>query len=462
MDTDKAYILGLVIGGGIWGNEEDVFRIKLSFRQWGSYAKHPERASEISRDVMKMVSPLFRGIYNISVSYDTDVSGEWNILCEGDVASLKKDLQKYGIICEGEIKKFVNITKIIEELVDDNLKRRFIAGLADTIGSTKESHRRFNDNKQMVSFEISGFNFQFVCSLCKLLHSIKCYPDQILWNHPNFHSGHNPYNKKWKKGFKLRVSLDQYEKFGAFAFSSKVLSARENISMETERNEANPCSDRKIKQPSISCVHRDENSTLLPYPIRGGHYLHNRHICAVMNCEHAPYQQISKLIDNAEYLISPFPILITGTKNDISNIIENDILLKNRNYKKLNIKISQICNYKKKLIFSENDESGYPINKVVLSIAFLLAAQTGQLNGNRPKGHANEIITTHLKNHPNATVTIYIPDILTPIILELNNYSALVGPNNPQLYKKLIKTSNENPYKIEVHNINENDFTKEK
>ena len=27
MNTDKAYILGLVIGGGVWGNAEDVFRI---------------------------------------------------------------------------------------------------------------------------------------------------------------------------------------------------------------------------------------------------------------------------------------------------------------------------------------------------------------------------------------------------------------------------------------------------
>lgn len=25
MNTDKAYILGLIIGGGVWGNAEDVF-----------------------------------------------------------------------------------------------------------------------------------------------------------------------------------------------------------------------------------------------------------------------------------------------------------------------------------------------------------------------------------------------------------------------------------------------------
>ena len=52
MNTDKAYILGLIIGGGIWGNAEDVFKIRLPFKQWGSYEANPKRAGEISRDVM--------------------------------------------------------------------------------------------------------------------------------------------------------------------------------------------------------------------------------------------------------------------------------------------------------------------------------------------------------------------------------------------------------------------------
>lgn len=177
MDTDKAYLLGLIIGGGIWGNAEDVFRIRLPFKQWGSYESNPRRAGEISRDVMKMVSPLFRAIYNISVSYDTSASGVWNILCEGDLTQLREELEGYGITCEGEVRKTANINHIVPELVDNNLKRRFIAGLADTIGSTKSTHRRFSKDKQMVSFEISGFAYEFVCSLCKLLHSIGCYPD---------------------------------------------------------------------------------------------------------------------------------------------------------------------------------------------------------------------------------------------------------------------------------------------
>lgn len=35
MNTDKAYLLGLIIGGGIFGNAEDVFRIKLPYKKMG-------------------------------------------------------------------------------------------------------------------------------------------------------------------------------------------------------------------------------------------------------------------------------------------------------------------------------------------------------------------------------------------------------------------------------------------
>ena len=37
MDTDKAYLLGLIIGGGVFGNAEDVFSIRLPYKKWGSY-----------------------------------------------------------------------------------------------------------------------------------------------------------------------------------------------------------------------------------------------------------------------------------------------------------------------------------------------------------------------------------------------------------------------------------------
>lgn len=459
MDTDKAYLLGLIIGGGIFGNAEDVFRIRLPYKQWGSYEENPQRAGQISTDIMRVVSPLFRAIYGLTVSYDASVSGEWNILCEGDLTNLKEELESLGITCEGEVRKTANINVLVPTLVDDNLKRRFIAGLADTIGSTKRSHRRFNDDKQMISFEINGFGFKFVCSLCKLLHSIQCYPDQVLWNHPNFHCGLNPYDKNWKKGFKLRVFLDQYEEFGAFAFVSKVTSSRQNQALETEENVAIPCPDREIRKPSVTCVHCDENSTLLPEVIRGGHYLHNRHVCAVLQCEHAPYDEVRKILDDAANLINPFPVLTKGTNADIRKIINANPLMRARTYQAHTYSIRTLTLDDAANLYWGNDESsGYPANKVAAAVTFLIAAKTNQLNGLRPRGQQADIIRNYLRLHPGDTVTVYLPDLLTPLVIHMGDYSVMVGPDNPGVYGRLISFDEENRYKMKVRPITEEDL----
>lgn len=462
MDTDRAYLLGLIIGGGIFGNSEDVFRIHLPYRQWGSYVSNPQRAGQIAKDVLRVVSPLFRSIYGLVISYDTSVGGEWNILCEGDLSPLKNELQEYGISCDGEVRKTANIDSVIPLLIDDNLKRRFIAGLADTIGSTTPSHRRFSDDIQILSFEINGFRYDFVCQLCRLLHSVQCFPDQVLWNHPNFHSGNNPYYSAWKKGFKLRVKLDQYARFGAFAFRTKAESARENMGRESRANNAEPCEQRRISV-TPSCVHNDENYVLLPPEIRGGHYLHNKHVCAVLGCSHAPYDRVEEIIANAGHYVNPFPILCKGTEEEIREIVQSNSIYSNRNYTESELDIETVYQ-----MFKNNSQAGlfsrgtasYPINFIMQAIAFLLAGHYGLLNGLRVKGSQKDIFNTYLRTKDTDTVSVKLclPEIATPLILKSGGLAVMVGPENPLVYQRLVSRDNVNRYKIIVRPITEEDL----
>ena len=456
---DKAYLLGLVIGGGVWGNAEDVLRIVLPYRHWGI---DTQRATSISKDVMRVVSPMFRGIYKLNISYEASAS-EWAILCEGDTSELEDDLKAIGISPAGEIRKNANLEELLPHLVDTNLKRRFIAGLADTIGSTKETHRRFSDDRQIISFEISGFNFKFVKELCQLLSSIGCFADQILWNHPNFHTSSDPYYEgSWSKGFKIRVLLDQYKTFGSFAFTAKAESAQENLKKETQPVQAISCKDKQIKAPSVSVVHPAEDSTSLPPIIRGCHFLHYFHVCAVLGCPNAPYSEIEKLLRNAQDYISPFPILTKKTKPEIYSIINETPIFKNRVYTQKEISISNLYNLytsKYKFLFQVDYETGYPLNKVISAVAFLIAAKTGNLNGSRPKGNQDKIIENYLKQNPDATIIIKKPEILTPIIMELDSHAALVGPMNPKVYSKLISFDPNNKYRMHVRCITEKDLS---
>lgn len=459
MDTDKAYLLGLIIGGGVFGDAEDVFRIQLPFKKWGSLHENPERAGNIANDILRKVGQMFRAVYGINIQYEASDSC-WNILCEGDMSQVRTDLEYYDIECAGEIKTNVSINRIVEDLVDDNLKRRFIAGLADTIGSMAKSHRRFSDEHQVLSFEIKGYNFNFVCDLCRLLYSINCIPDQVNWNHPNIHCTKDPYYDAWHKGFKLRVLLDQYAKFGAFAFRTKAESSCENRKLQRQTHESTSCEIRDF-HVTPTCVHPSEVDIRLPENIRGGHYIHFRHFCAVMGCEHAPYSELDKCFNRIGEIINPFPILHKGTIEEIDKICRTDSLLSARKYCIKHLKVSHFlkkyAQSKNALCFGDNQSCGYPVTEILQAIAYVLADKD-EVKGKRVKGNYEELVRRYLQVNPNIAVDVRIPDLYTPLIIGKDEKAAMVGAHNPTLYAKLISRCQRNPYKLLVRRITEEDL----
>lgn len=460
MDTDKAYLLGLVIGGGFFGNAEDVFQIKLPFKKWGSYQENPQRGSAIANDIIRKVGNMFRAIYGLSVQYETRPGGDWIILCEGDTSALKADLDRYGIAAEGELRGTADIGPLIEDLVDDTLKRRFVAGLADTIGSMTKSHRRFSDEHQIISFEIKGYNFQFVCDLCRLLYSINCIPDQVNWNHPNIQCTNDPYYRQWNKGFKLRVLLDQYAAFGAFAFRTKAEASMENRQLQREHHEAEPCEDRHF-HVTPSTVHPAEDDARLPDEIRGGHYIHFRHFCAVLGCEHAPYDEVASHFCELGKLVIPFAILSKDSLLEIERRIAADPLMADRSYAIHNVRVDSLImafeNDQYALLYGTYSGSGYPIAEILKGVAYVIADDS-ELNGTRPKDGYLKLIKRHLAQSPNMTVELRRPDLLTPLVLVGNGRGAMVGAMNPAVYEKLVEFDPDNRYKMIVRKITEEDL----
>lgn len=460
VNTDKAYILGLIVGGGVFGNNKDTFYIKLPYKKWGDAKKHPSRAGQIANDILKVVKPIFESEYQLDVTYIT--SPEWRIMCSGDCTTLYNDLKSYSIEPSGEIRKNAYLKTITSKLVDDNMKKRFIAGLADTIGSTTSSHRRFTDNTQIISFEIPGFNFEFVCDLCRLFSSIGCYPDQILWNHPNMNSSKNAYYTSWQKGFKLRVTLDQFSNFGAFAFTTKAKSSVDNRRKQHKTNVAEHCSKKTITITNATAVHIDENSSLLPEIIRGGHYIHHKHFCAVLGCENAPYDEIDTYLLSAEQYINPFTILYKGTLDEVDLIVNSSVIMSKRTYTDLNHTVEELLSIyesdKNTLLYGDRTHSGYPITTVIDAVAYVIAAKTKQLKGKRPIGNRITLLKDYIASNPNTNITLRIPDLLTPLIIVDNAVAALVGPINPIVYKKLISYDKTNKYKMLLREITEADL----
>lgn len=474
MNTDEAYALGLVVGGGVFGNAGRNFHIKLPYRQWGDVSKDPAKAGQIGKDILKVVSPVMQSVFGLQVSFNQS-GKEWQITCHGDTSNLVKRLNNYSISPSSDLRKTADLSALIKSLVDDNFKRRFIAGLADTIGSLAPSHRRFSDDVQIISFEIPGFNFRFVCQLCNLLYSIGCIPDQILWQHPNMQSGSDRYYPQWRKGNKLRVMLDAFSKFGSMAFKSKAESALNNQKKENNTNK-HPveCENIILRPNGITAKHVDDDCQGLPDPIRGGIYVHHKQICAVLGCPHAPVGEVGKLIREASRYVMPFTVLHKGTLQEIEDIISKEQILAARKYTKSNFPVNSLFKeYSNKRstvrfigdasnvfqpVYSNDRDTGYPINELMDAVAFIIASRSGKLNGKRVRGSRDELVEDTIMQDKDVSVEIRIPDLLTPLIVTDGYNAAMVGPMNADVYRKLISQDQTNKYKIYMRDITENDL----
>ena len=148
-----------------------------------------------------------------------------------------------------------------------------------------------------------------------------------------------------------------------------------------------------------------------------------------------------------------------GTEREIKKIIELEPILKNRTYEKMDVKIADLYKHsEEESIWGDGDEAGYPFSKIILAIAYVIAAKTGQVNGLRPKGSKDRIIHDYLEKFSDGQVTIWLPELMTPLVVQMDRYAAMVGPDNPKIYKKLIQISDENEYKLTVRSITEEDL----
>ena len=109
-------------------------------------------------------------------------------------------------------------------------------------------------------------------------------------------------------------------------------------------------------------------------------------------------------------------------------------------------------------VFSGSKNVGYPLSVMMDAFAYIIASKTGNLNGKRPKGSRNNIISSALNENPAFTVTIKVPDLLTPLVVTDGKVSAMVGPLNEEVYQKLISYPTNNRNKMVIRKITEADL----
>jgi hypothetical protein len=212
--------------------------------------------------------------------------------------------------------------------------------------------------------------------------------------------------------------------------------------------------------PKPSIVHPFENSPLLPVSVRGYHFVHNHHISAAMGLPIPDPQGLQEVLGHLEDFINPFTIRTKGSLPRIREIVQSDPLLSGRTYRQAQPPVQEwLAAYTTNsatLMYGNGPDSGYPVNELLLGYAYVLAGEAGEgLRGNRIAGNFIELIKRFLVSSP--AITLRLPDLLTPLIIEGTSSAALIGPKNPGVYKRLI--TKDGPYLYKVRAITEEDLS---
>ncbi len=425
IDYQKAYLIGLLIGGGTISDK--TFIINLPYDKWGMDAHN---MNAIAVDILTKISDRFKQCYNVPVTYEIG-NKRWTIKPFGDfdLSSLKEDLKLLGLPQTGELINTVDLAIVKNELKGISVEN-LLSGIFDTRASLAKSHRRFANEAPVVSIEIPGSskNFKFVVQLCSWLTQQGSVTDQILYNHPCQHSPSDPDYKGWKKGFKIRFLVKSFLAKHSFAMQAKSFDIA-TLEKYQSKSEQLPCIQRKIKHVSPVSIHSDINSKDLPKEVRNALFFHYHHICAAMGCPYAPTESVKEIIGKYQDLVTVFPRLAKGHEAEMKT-------------RYLTIQKEYFPQYELDSIYFtvENiiqQEVFKPYTDLEQGLAFLFSTE---LNGKRHIGSKDIILKDNL--HGEIEV-IYPKDIEYAPILAINpenKRAVIISTVNSKFNRDIVKS----------------------
>jgi len=193
---------------------------------------------------------------------------------------------------------------------------------------------------------------------------------------------------------------------------------------------------RKLRTPSPVSVHSDQNSTELPIEVRNKLFFHYHHFCAVLDCPHAPVEEIKKLVKYKNKYINFFPRLSKGMKKELVKKLKS---IQSEYFPEM-----ELSTHKAKVSRLIEHEDFKNFKGVDQGIAYLFAET---LNGKRHIGSMDQIIQKHTSETLVLKTIGNTFDSPLLVINPLNERAFICSSVNNSLNQQLIKT------RIKVDNL---------
>ena len=233
MNTEMAYLLGLVCGNGEVKRSNTTTTISIN-------VPHKKLRTENNDDVRVYVKASItdmRAVLEPLIGTGIDFIQQPNY----SVLSLTKPNEDFLI---REILRHIGNAsshedmRIGEDIFNANLAERiyFLRGFSDVTGYIRRSNYYIDKHKHRVYIEVPR-NWELVIDVCNLLKSVGVPVQNINWGHPNIRDGKLTYYNDgkpnaWKKEHQIKIWANEFEKIGFAVIHKK--QALENLSSELQ------------------------------------------------------------------------------------------------------------------------------------------------------------------------------------------------------------------------------------
>jgi len=287
IDTDVAYLVGMIIARGSFHQDGDVRRLIIQF-PYRLDSMTPVPGSEIDMDRETALRLSLDGIRNrISELLEVDLR----------VERKAHEVSLYAVFPRETISwrdlRFITGGKSsyhefeVPEIIfdsDSDVQKEFLRGIADT--SCEPSYAdRDQSERQRIVIQVQFGNWILPVQLCKLLQEQMDVPvSNILWGHPNLRAPSG--GSGWAKETRIRIFAEAFEPIG-FYFEYKQRIFEEMVRFNRDRGDPRPklCNPKTKKLRERKPRHKDEGSESLTECLQGKHFNSYYKICRALGCK---------------------------------------------------------------------------------------------------------------------------------------------------------------------------------
>lgn len=283
LDSDVAYLIGMIIGRGMITEKEGRWIVDIEFPFVTPKLEGYDQFSSFVTSVLTYAFPRIKSLLGEAVNIS--VVPERVVKLTINLPSSHIAVRNFKQLLEGHLdySRFI-VPKVIRNAPEE-IVREFVRGLADVAGNIRRANRD-QLGLHRVFLDVLNSNWILPVQLCDLLQNKLQVPvHHILWGHPNLRDPQGKEHSPAWREHQIRIYAHDFLKVGFYiAHKQAVLQALAKENQEQEKKRQNNFC-KGYRQFRSKAAHPGENDKRLPEFLRGKHFDAYWQICAECGCE---------------------------------------------------------------------------------------------------------------------------------------------------------------------------------